>query len=234
MELEISDTWKEAEKLKDDIISNWTILKDYNDEFEELAGQEWLIFQKKLHLLDEFVSKWNGLLEPYTTITLFIKQDLEKYSELTTALKYLRGTDFTENHWREVFNLIEIEYVKPETLLMKDLLNVAQNIKKHMKELQKISATASSEASVRSALNELELWFAGARLALDARHAAQRRVCVVTNYKEMIAKVEEQQWVVSAAGAAGGAWEARLEAARRFVRAAHHAQRRSVLRSQVY
>lgn len=48
-------------------------------EFEELAGQEWLIFQKKLHLLDDFVSKWNGLLEPYTTVTLFIKQDLENY-----------------------------------------------------------------------------------------------------------------------------------------------------------
>lgn len=31
MKLEISDTWKEAEKVKDDLISNWTILKDYND-----------------------------------------------------------------------------------------------------------------------------------------------------------------------------------------------------------
>ncbi|XP_050362992.1 cytoplasmic dynein 2 heavy chain 1 [Nymphalis io] len=233
LNVENSDTWKEAERLTNDLLNLWTVLKDYDDELEELAGQEWIIFQKKLHLLDDFVAKWNSQLEPYTTATLYIKQELENYFDLTTALKYIRGTDFTENHWREVFSLIELEYVKPETLLVKDLLKVGHNIKKQMKALQKISAAASSEATIRCALNELELWFAGARLALVQRaDQAQRRISIVTNYKELMAKVEEQQWVVSsagaagAAGAAGGAWAARLGAALRLARAAHHAQRR--------
>nr|XP_026491807.1 cytoplasmic dynein 2 heavy chain 1-like [Vanessa tameamea] len=191
MKLEISDTWREAERLMNDLLSLWTVLKEYDDEFEELAGQEWIIFQKKLHVLDDFVAKWNSQLEPYTNVTLYIKQELENYCDLTTALKYLRGSDFTENHWREVFSLIELEYIKPETLLVKDLLKVGPNIKKQMKTLQKISAAASSEATIRCALNELELWFAGARLALVQRaDKAQRRISIVTNYKEMMSKIE--------------------------------------------
>lgn len=52
----------------------------YFVEFESIAEQEWIVFQKKLHLLDEFVKKWKGNLEPYTVVTLFLQQELEKYS----------------------------------------------------------------------------------------------------------------------------------------------------------
>lgn len=51
-------------------------------------------------------------------------------------LKYLRGSDFTERHWREVFSLLEMEYKKPDSLQVKDILEVAPNIKKQIKSLQ--------------------------------------------------------------------------------------------------
>lgn len=50
------------------------------EELDSMAEQDWLIFQKKLHLLDEFTTKWKGYLEPYTAVTLYIQQELEKYS----------------------------------------------------------------------------------------------------------------------------------------------------------
>lgn len=56
--------------------------------------------------------------------------------DLTTLLKYLRGSDFTERHWREIFNLLDMEYKKPDTLLVKDFLNVALHIQKQIKPLQ--------------------------------------------------------------------------------------------------
>ncbi|XP_028157049.1 cytoplasmic dynein 2 heavy chain 1-like [Ostrinia furnacalis] len=234
MKLEPTKMWAEAEKLMTEYVNVWTVLKDYNEEFDAISEQEWIVFQKKLHLLDEFVSKWSDKLEPFTVVTLFIQQDLERYSDLSTLLKYLRGSDFTERHWREVFSLLEMEYKKPDTLQVKDFLAVALNIKKQIKALQKICTTASSEAAVRSALNELELWFAGARLAITYYNDKSKRPTpIVKDFKDILAKIEEQQWIVGSVSGGGGgdacaAWESRLRAARTLVRAAHHAQRRSV------
>ncbi|XP_013138537.1 PREDICTED: cytoplasmic dynein 2 heavy chain 1-like [Papilio polytes] len=190
MDVTISDTWKDAEKLIKESVDQWEIFKDYDEEYESIGEQEWLVFQKKLHLLDEFCIKWCARFEPYTSVTLFLKQTLDKYTDLTIALKYLRGSDFTEHHWREVFSLLDMQYKSPETLKLKDLLNVADNIKKQIKALQKISCSASNESAVRSALSELEVWFAGARLALAAHtDKANRPVTIVKDFTDILNKV---------------------------------------------
>ncbi|XP_063374788.1 cytoplasmic dynein 2 heavy chain 1 isoform X3 [Cydia amplana] len=227
----VSGSWEQAEKLITEDMNLWTVMKEYNEDFESIAEQDWIVFHKKLHLLDDFTSKWSSKLEPYTTVTLYLKQELDKYSDLTTLLKYVRGTDFTERHWHEVYGILEMEYKKPDSLQVKDLLSAATNIKRHIKLLQKISASASNESAIRSALNELELWFAGARLAITYYNdKAKRPVSIVKDFKEILTKIEEQQWVVSSVGADAGdacaAWDSRLRAARQLVRAASHAQRR--------
>ncbi|XP_053600523.1 cytoplasmic dynein 2 heavy chain 1 [Plodia interpunctella] len=229
MKIEPSAVWEDAEKLMNEYVSLWTPFKEYSEEYESISEQEWIVFQKKLHLLDEFANKWAARLDPYTAVTLFIRQELDKFADLTPILKYLRGSEFTEFHWRDVFNLLEMEYKKPDTLVLRDLLGVAPNIKKHVKALQKISANASSEAAIRSALNDLELWFASARVSITYYSDHDKRPTpIVKDFKDILAKIEEQQWIVSSvsAGGAGAEWEARLRAARALAAAAHHAQRR--------
>ncbi|KPJ16863.1 Cytoplasmic dynein 2 heavy chain 1 [Papilio machaon] len=230
MDVTTSDTWNEAERLMKEFVDQWTVFKEYNEEYESIGEQEWLVFQKKLHFLDEFCSKWSARLEPYTSVTLFLKHTLDRYNDLTIALKYLRGSVFTEHHWREVFSLLDIEYRSPDILKLKDLLNAADNIKKQIKALQKISTSASNESAVRSALNELEVWFAGARLALAIHmDKANRPVTIVKHFNDILNKIEEKQWVVSSVGGGGGEacarWETRLRAARDLLRSAHRAQR---------
>ncbi|KAJ8726929.1 hypothetical protein PYW08_015326 [Mythimna loreyi] len=241
MKIEQSDIWNQAEKLMAEYVNLWTPLKKYNEEYESIADQEWIVFQKKIHLIEEFSVKWKGRLEPFTVVTLYIQQELEKYSDLAPLLKYLRGNEFTERHWHEVFSLLEMEYKKPDTLQVRDLLTAAMNIKKHIKSLQKICTSASSESAIRNALNELEIWFAGARFNITYYNDKSRRPTpIVKDFKEILSKIEEQQWVVSSlsGGANGsdacGAWDARLRAARALLRATHHAQRRSVTTPKVH
>ncbi|XP_045525458.1 cytoplasmic dynein 2 heavy chain 1 [Pieris brassicae] len=228
MEFEVNDVWKEAESLRNDFVKTWNILKEYNDEYETIGGQEWIVFQKKLHLLEEFVCRWKNRLEPYTAVTLYMQQEIDKYTDLTAVLKYIRGTEFTERHWCEVFNLLEMEYRKPETLQLNDFLKVAVNIKKQMRALQKISSSAASEAAVRTALNELELWFAGARLTLTYyTDKAKKLTPIVKDFKDILTKVEEQQWVVwSLGGELGGNWDNMMRTATTLLKAMHHVQRR--------
>lgn len=107
MKVELSDTWDQAEKLMAEYVTLWTPLKEYNEgntdlrfkfivlrlnsqmfnalclyilEFESMADQEWIVFQKKIHLIEEFSVKWKNRLEPFTIVTLYIQQELEKYS----------------------------------------------------------------------------------------------------------------------------------------------------------
>ncbi|XP_061378870.1 cytoplasmic dynein 2 heavy chain 1-like [Danaus plexippus] len=229
----MSEAWSEAELIKTGLTTLWTPFEQYNEEYESLAGQKWIVVQRKLHQLDDFVSKWEGVLEPFTSVTLVIKRELDKYSELTIALKYLRGSDFTEKHWREVFGLLGMEYVPVEELTLGRLLAAGQDIKKQMKTLQKINSSASSEAAVRNALIELELWYEGARLTIEYyTDRAKKDTPLVRDYKELIEKVEEQQWVVAGLGGRGQAagWEGTLADARGLLEAARRAQRRSYLK----
>ncbi|XP_047023303.1 cytoplasmic dynein 2 heavy chain 1 [Helicoverpa zea] len=233
MKVQLSDTWDQAEKLMTEYVELWSPFKEYNEEFESIADQEWIVFQKKIHLIEEFSVKWKSRLEPFTVLTLYIQQELEKYSDLAPLLKYLRGNEFTERHWREVYSLLDMEYKKPDTLQVRDLLNAAINIKKQIKSLQKICTSASSESAIRNALNELEIWFASARFSITYYNdKAKQPTPIVKDFKDILSKIEEQQWVVSSlsGGANGtdacGAWDARLRAARALLRATHHAQRR--------
>ncbi|CAK1551720.1 unnamed protein product [Leptosia nina] len=232
MKFEENDVWKEADSLKNYLMNTWTIFNEYNEEYESMGNQEWLVFQKKLHLLEEFVCRWNNRLEPFTPVTLYLQQELEKYTDLTGVLKYVRGMEFTEKHWREVYSLVGMEYKKPETLQLGDFLNVASNVKGQMKALQKVSSNASSEAAVRSALSDLELWYAGARLTITYyADKAKKLTPIVKDFKDILTKIEEQQWVVwslgGELGGTGSGWDAKLRTAVHLLRAAHHVQRRS-------
>ncbi|CAH0628959.1 unnamed protein product [Chrysodeixis includens] len=190
MKRDLPGTWKQAEKLMAEYVELWTPLKEYDEEYESIAAQDWIVFQKKIHLIEEFSAKWKSRLEPFTTVTLYIQQELEKYTDLSLLLKYVRGNDFTERHWREVYSLLEMEYKKPDTLQVRDLLNVALNIKKHIKTLQKICVSASSESAIRNALNELEIWFAGARLTITYYNdKAKRPTPIVKDFKDILSKV---------------------------------------------
>ncbi|KAG6453779.1 hypothetical protein O3G_MSEX008333 [Manduca sexta] len=242
MQVEIPAIWKQGENLMKECIDLWTVFKEYNEEFEAMSQQLWVVFQKKLHSLEEFTSKWKSRLEPYTSVTLLIQQELDKYSDLTPLLKYLRGTDFSERNWLEVFSLLEMEYKKPDTLQLNDLLIVAPNIKKHIKALQKICTMASNESAIRNALNELEIWFAGARFAIVYYNDKSKRPTpIVKDFKDILTKISEQQWVVSSLSGGGGgggadacaAWEGRLRSARTLLRATHHAQRRYGIKNRI-
>lgn len=59
--------------------NDFSLMKFFISEYQSLAEQEWIVFQKKLHLIDELVSGWMAKLEPYTTVTLFLQQELDKY-----------------------------------------------------------------------------------------------------------------------------------------------------------
>lgn len=108
------------------------------------------------------------------------------------VLKYIRGEDFTEKHWMEVFTLLEITPKPIDILTLQDFLSVSERLTENMKELQAICKRAASEVVVRQALAELDQWEVQTRFTLlshvDSRHST---VLLIKDYKEILNKVTE-------------------------------------------
>jgi dynein heavy chain 2 len=52
------------------------------------------------------------------------------------SLKYVKGEDFTDKHWIDVFNLLQMPLKSLDDLKFKDFLNVSDKLSSSVKELQ--------------------------------------------------------------------------------------------------
>lgn len=52
------------------------------------------------------------------------------------VLKYVRGEDFTEKHWMEVFTLLGLTPKPVDILCLRDFLDVSEVLVNYAKELQ--------------------------------------------------------------------------------------------------
>lgn len=97
-----------------------------NTDLEKLSKEEWIVFRKRSYKLEEFVQEWQKRLESSqsTALSTRLLQELHKYEEVVPALKYLRGEDYTDKHWLEVFSVLQITPKPIDMLTLEDFLEV--------------------------------------------------------------------------------------------------------------
>lgn len=107
-------------------------------ELEKLNNEEWIVFRKKTYKLDEFVQDWQAKLQKMENSPLVTRmlQEILKYQTVLPIIKYIKGEDFTDKHWMEVFKLLEIIPKPIDILTLKDFLNVSDVIANNQNELQ--------------------------------------------------------------------------------------------------
>jgi dynein heavy chain 2 len=52
------------------------------------------------------------------------------------SLKYVKGEDFTDKHWIDVYNILQMPLKSLDDLKFKDFLNVSDKLSSSVKELQ--------------------------------------------------------------------------------------------------
>jgi dynein heavy chain 2 len=52
------------------------------------------------------------------------------------CLKYVKGEDFTDKHWIDVYNILQMPLKSLDDLKFKDFLNVSDKLSSSVKELQ--------------------------------------------------------------------------------------------------
>ncbi|CAG9863949.1 unnamed protein product [Phyllotreta striolata] len=186
---EIEDTLKLEEE-------SWSIFEAFNKEFDEIKSESWIVFRKKTYKLEEFLKSWRERLTKTENSHLEsrILHEIHKYEVTAPLLKFLKGEDFTENHWIDVFNLLNM-HVKPiDQLALNDFLQVSDNIQAKLNELQGINKRAASEIIIRQALAELEHWDIHTRFALSPhKDSKNKEIPLIKDFKEILNKIGDNQ-----------------------------------------
>lgn len=111
--------------------------------------------------------------------------------DFSGSLKFCRGDALGPSHWAELFRLIGLPRTTSlESVKFSDLLAVRANVTRNIEALKTLAVRAQGEATIRGALQELELWAAGAEFSLrDYTHSSGQTLKIVRDWKEPINQV---------------------------------------------
>ncbi|XP_076274081.1 dynein cytoplasmic heavy chain beethoven isoform X2 [Rhynchophorus ferrugineus] len=175
---------------------SWRLFEEFYSEFQSLGNEYWLVYRKKLFQFEDFIKDWQERLVPEADLPYVstVLQELQRYKVIVPVLKYVKGDDFSEKHWSDVFELLRLEPRPVEQLLVKDFLSAQENLQNHVQELQSISKRAASEIVVRQAMREIEQWEIRAKFVLFSHKDSRGKdINLIKEYKEVLNAIGDHQ-----------------------------------------
>ena len=88
-------------------------------------------FRSKSYKFEEFLSSWNEKISNSpnkSPITVRLLQEIEQYKNILPVLKYVRGEIFSDQHWNEMFGLLNMPRKGISELKFKDFLDVKHKL----------------------------------------------------------------------------------------------------------
>ncbi|VDP84192.1 unnamed protein product [Echinostoma caproni] len=185
-------TSEEVAKDLDEHEIMWSQYENFSNELDQLAQEDWISFRSKCYLFDEFLTTWFNKLRSSEAnpMTVRLQREIDRYWEVVPALKWVRGDVLSPDHWLELFRLIGLPRgTKLEQLTFGDLLRASRLIVEHAEALKSLTHRAQAEVVVREALQELDVWGAGATFTLtDYTDSAGHTVCLVKDWKDIVSQ----------------------------------------------
>ena len=88
-------------------------------------------FRSKSYKFEEFLSSWNEKISNSpnkSPITVRLLQEIEQYKNILPVLKYVRSEIFSDQHWNEMFGLLNMPRKGISELKFKDFLDVKHKL----------------------------------------------------------------------------------------------------------
>ncbi|KAF7232339.1 hypothetical protein EG68_08731, partial [Paragonimus skrjabini miyazakii] len=171
----------------------WSEFEAFSNGLEEFCREDWISFRAKSYQFDEYLTTWFNKLRSTeaTPMTVRLQREIDQYRDLLPALKWLRGDALSQDHWIELFRLIGLpKGTKLENLTFGDLIHVGKNIVVQSESLKTLNQRAQAEVVVREALQDLDVWGAGATFTLTEYVDTSGQVIhLIKNWKDIVSQV---------------------------------------------
>lgn len=107
------------------------------------------------------------------------------------VLKWVRGESLSPDHWIELFRLVALPRgTRLEALTFGDILSVSPHIIAQADALKNLTQRAQAEVIVREALQELDVWGAGAVFSLTPYTDCKGRdMKLIKDWKDIVTQV---------------------------------------------
>ncbi|XP_075448514.1 cytoplasmic dynein 2 heavy chain 1 isoform X2 [Ascaphus truei] len=176
----------------------WSLYEEFYQGFNEKAREDWISFRSKFYSFEEFLLMWHEKLrkiEEHTTMSVKLQKEIDRYKMVVPFLKYVHGEHLSQDHWLDLFRLLELpKGTTLEKLLFGDLLKVADVIVSKASELKDLNSRAQGEITIREALRELDLWGAGAIFTLtDYEDSQARTMKLIKDWKDIVNQVGDNR-----------------------------------------
>ncbi|KAG2385509.1 hypothetical protein C9374_003324 [Naegleria lovaniensis] len=197
----ITQSPKEISEIDEDIgkfEKIWGIYEKFISDLEKLTSQEWFTFKKQIFTFEDFVMDWiNDLKEKEkNSITIYIREEIEKYSQFKDYLKFITGDGWQPEHWDTFFRLISLEKVTVEELKFGHLLPKASIIIEKINNIKELSSRAVGEQQIRDALNELKAWGLSTEFSTFEYKGTQKTLQLIKDWKELLTQIGDNQSLI--------------------------------------
>ncbi|OQV14490.1 Cytoplasmic dynein 2 heavy chain 1 [Hypsibius exemplaris] len=181
----------------------WKELLDFSLEVETLSLEDWLTFRNKLYRFEDLLKSWTSRLQVAlpTAFTLRVQKEIASYRAALPSLKICRGESFSEEHWAELFALLELKDVNVEQLTLGHFVGACKALIKESAAIKDLAARAQAEVSIREAIRELEIWGAAAVFHLTTyTDALGQQVQIVKDWSDLLSAPSAMAWQHCSAG----------------------------------
>ncbi|XP_050308266.1 cytoplasmic dynein 2 heavy chain 1-like [Anthonomus grandis grandis] len=187
---------EEVEKALKEEEESWKLFEEFNTDFEKYGSQYWIVFRKKHYELEDFINSWEDkfTIKPKPDYAPVILQELQNYKDIVPVLKYVKGEDFSEKHWNDLFHMLNQTPKATDQILLKDFLNAHEEIKSCAKQLQDLCKKAASEIVIRQALKDIDQWEAQTKFVLAAHQDSRgKSLMLVKKFKDVLNAIGDHQ-----------------------------------------
>jgi dynein heavy chain 2 len=177
--------------------ATWSSLKSWIDSISTVEKEDWISFRSKLHVLEDLLTEWSEKIksQKMTSILAHIQKEVDLYKAIMPVLKIARGDCWTTEHWGELFHLVSI----PKGITISELnvghfFNVSSLMVAKSSEITELNNRALGEVGIREAIQELDLWGAGAVFTMTSYVDGRGdNIKLIKDWKEMLAGLGDNQ-----------------------------------------
>ncbi|CAG5115632.1 unnamed protein product, partial [Candidula unifasciata] len=175
----------------------WSLYEEFNNDLHNLAKEDWISFRSRSYLFEEFLVGWYEKLKTRdtTTMTVKIQKDIETYKNVLPVLKWVRGEPLSQDHWLEMFRLLQMPRgTTLEKLTFGQILAASGHIIKNADAIKELNHRAQGEVTIREAIRELDLWGAGAVFALtEYEDSKKTKMNIIKDWKDLVSQVGDNK-----------------------------------------
>ncbi|KAJ3098912.1 Cytoplasmic dynein 2 heavy chain 1 [Phlyctochytrium planicorne] len=191
---------EEVEKVKSELRAcedMWNIFEEYFSQIGAILQEDWISFRTKSNTLEDTLMTWLERIKgrPVDAVSVRIQKEIDSFRDFYPNLKFLRGDNWMTEHWGELFRILKItKGVALQDLKLLHFFNVKDSIITNLAEIKELNSRANGEVAIREALQELEMWGAGAVFSLlDYEDAKKERVKIIKDWKDTMTQVGDNQ-----------------------------------------